>query len=189
MPLHSTPHQLWMRFMPHILQKCSLTHSFCNIRPTSYPILTAKQHLRRSAAQLHSILNFMLSDIHSFSLCKKSASLSYSKKLNPQNFLDISYALFYHFLTIWALPQSYDFLLFIISQYPLLGEPWRIKMPFSFSFLMFASTFLPAMPSCLAIFAAERYISTDKSSKILICVSFKSALNCSEYFSDASDPP
>lgn len=85
----------------------------------------------------------------------------------------------------FLLPQS-NYSLSIIFQCPFLGEPQRMSIPRSFSFLIFTSTFLPDTPTSFASFAAESFASTDKSSKIFLCVSFKSPPDCFCSFSDAS---
>ena len=84
-----------------------------------------------------------------------------------------------------------------ISQYPLFGEPCRIRMPHFLSFLILASTFLLEIPIVSAIFFAESCAFRDNNSSIWVCVLFKLfsrlfrrfpdvSLIFTRYFSDAS---
>lgn len=73
-----------------------------------------------------------------------------------------------------------------ISQYPLLGDPCRIRNPCSFNFLIFISTFRLDIPISSAILDADSCASLDKSVRIFRCVSFNAGISVSGGITDAS---
>lgn len=91
--------------------------------------------------------------------------------------IQISFAGFYCFCSPSSLQIS------AISQYPFLGEPCRIRIPYSFSFFIFASILRLATFICRPSFTAESRLSFFRSSMIFFCVSFNSILLS---FSDVS---